>query len=78
MPVKIALAGATTAIIGLWIPEILGDGYDIVNFALAGELGLLALTLIVLAKLVATQWFLLLSVCRLALLTPPLGHFFGS
>ena len=51
---KITLAGATTAIIGLWIPEILGVGYDTVNFALAGQLGLLALTLIVSAKLVAT------------------------
>ncbi len=54
MAVKITLAGATTAIIGLWIPEILGVGYDTVNFALAGQLGLLALTLIVFAKLVAT------------------------
>ena len=54
MVVKITLAGATTAIIGLWIPEILGVGYDTVNFALAGQLGLLALTLIVFAKLVAT------------------------
>ena len=47
------MAGATTAIIGLWIPEILGVGYDTVNFALAVELGLLALTLIVLATPIA-------------------------
>ena len=54
LAVRITLAGATTAIIGLWVPEILGIGYDTVNFALAGQLGLLTLTLIVLAKLLAT------------------------
>ena len=81
MVVKITLAGATTAIIGLWIPEILG-GYDTVNFALAGQLGLLALTLIVFAKLGNA------GCCRFRaadrcyrpnpILAPPLGQFFGS
>jgi len=48
------LGGAAVALIALAVPEVMGIGYDTVNAALLGELGLGALALIALAKVLAT------------------------
>lgn len=46
--------GLTTGTLAIWVPEILGTGYDTLELAMLGELGLTTLALIVAAKLVAT------------------------
>ncbi|MGL6160521.1 chloride channel protein [Microbulbifer sp.] len=47
-------AGLVTGTLAIWVPEILGTGYDTLEMAMLGKLGLGALTAIVAAKLVAT------------------------
>jgi len=49
------LAGAAVGLVGMAVPEVRGIGYDTVNAALLGELGLIALATIAIAKLVATS-----------------------
>jgi len=47
-------AGAAVGLVALWIPEIMGIGYDTVNAALLGELSLVTLLVFVAAKLIAS------------------------
>lgn len=51
---RFLLAGAATGLLALWVPEILGTGYDTLELAMLGQLGIAALSAIVLAKLTAT------------------------
>ncbi|WP_231759330.1 chloride channel protein [Microbulbifer elongatus] len=51
---RFALAGAATGTLAVWVPEILGTGYDTLEMAMLGQLGIATLSTIVLAKLVAT------------------------
>ena len=58
---KLLIAGALTGAAALVAPEILGVGYDTVNMALVGELGLTALLLIFLLKIVVSSTILALG-----------------
>ena len=51
---RMILAGLVTGICALWVPQIMGIGYDTVNAAMLGELGIGLLITIVLVKLLAT------------------------
>ena len=51
---RMLIAGTTTAVIGLAVPEVLGVGYDTVNLALVGELSVYILAAACLAKLLAS------------------------
>jgi hypothetical protein len=51
---RCTLAGLAVGVIAMAVPEIMGIGYDTVNQALLGNLGLLLLAGIALAKLIAT------------------------
>ncbi|ART80786.1 chloride channel protein [Oceanisphaera avium] len=51
---KLLLAGVITGVLALWVPEILGSGYDTINLALSDQLPWLLLAMILLAKLFAT------------------------
>lgn len=52
--VRMSLAGLIAGVFGLLVPEVMGLGYDTVGDALHGRLDLAALTLIAVAKLLAT------------------------
>ena len=52
--VRLSLAGIFTGLCALLVPQIMGIGYDTVNAAMLGHLGLGLLALVVLFKLVAT------------------------
>ncbi len=52
---KITLAGLVTGLIAIPVPQIMGIGYDTVNMAMLGQIGLLTLGAITLAKLIATS-----------------------
>jgi H+/Cl- antiporter ClcA len=54
--VRFALAGTLTGAMATQVPEILGIGYDTLELALAGQLGLLLLLTIAAGKLVATAF----------------------
>jgi H+/Cl- antiporter ClcA len=51
---RFTLAGMITGCLALWVPEILGMGFDTLTLAIDGELALWALLLIGLCKLFAT------------------------
>jgi H+/Cl- antiporter ClcA len=51
---RCTLAGLATGLIAMVVPEVMGIGYETVNQALLGNLGLLLLAGIALAKLIAT------------------------
>ncbi len=51
---RISAAGALTAAAAVFIPEVMGVGYDTVNQTLLGEFGLLLLCTIALVKIVVT------------------------
>lgn len=51
---RFTLAGLCVGLIGLVVPEVMGIGYDTVNHALLGQLGLLLLVTVAIAKLFAT------------------------
>ncbi len=51
---RTTLAGSLTGIAALAVPEIMGIGYDTVNAALLGEIGLTALIIVSLVKLFVT------------------------
>ena len=51
---RITAAGAFTGLCALVVPEVMGLGYDTVQSAMLGEIGLAVLVLIVVAKMVAT------------------------
>jgi H+/Cl- antiporter ClcA len=53
---RIMAAGLVTGCIAIFVPEILGLGYDTVNLALEGKLALSALCIILFAKLIATAF----------------------
>ncbi|MFK7913715.1 MAG: chloride channel protein [Pseudomonadales bacterium] len=52
--IRALLAGAITGTLALGIPEIMGIGYDTVSAAMLGQLGLTALFLIVVAKILSS------------------------
>lgn len=52
---RFALAGLFTGICALWIPQIMGVGYDTISSALAGEIGFALLLAIAITKLLATS-----------------------
>ena len=51
---RFALAGSVTGALALWVPQILGIGYDSLQLVLQGELALKLLLLIAACKLLAT------------------------
>ena len=51
---RILLAGAITASVAIYLPEIMGVGYDTVNQTLLGQVGLLLLCAIAIGKIVVT------------------------
>ncbi len=51
---RCSLGGLLVGLIGLVVPEVMGIGYDTVNQALIGQLGLTALLTITFAKILAT------------------------
>lgn len=52
---RFTLAGCITGAVALWVPEIMGMGYDTLQRILGGEVGLAALCLIGISKLLATS-----------------------
>ncbi len=53
--IKPAIGCFFVGIIALIIPEILGPGYGIIQYAINGKLGLLSLIIIIFAKIIATS-----------------------
>ena len=51
---RTTLAGVVVGAISLFVPEVMGIGYDTVNSALLGEIGLVFLAILVVFKLLAT------------------------
>lgn len=51
---RLLVAGLVTGTLGIWVPEILGAGYDTLELAMLGDIALGTLVVIVAAKLVAT------------------------
>jgi len=51
---RFTLAGLCVGLVALAVPEVMGIGYDTVNHALLGQLGLLLLVSVAIAKLFAT------------------------
>ncbi len=47
-------AGLVVGGLGVFVPEVLGTGYDSVNLAVSGQLGMMLMALILLAKFVAS------------------------
>lgn len=47
---------AATAVISIWLPAVLGIGYDTVNLALAGEVAIASFLMILAAKLLLASW----------------------
>ncbi len=52
---RMSAAGFSVGLIAIVSPEVMGIGYDTVNAVIMGQLGLLALALILVAKLLATS-----------------------
>ncbi|MBG7601116.1 MAG: chloride channel protein [Gammaproteobacteria bacterium] len=52
---RLLLAALTASLFGLMLPQVMGIGYDSVDHALAGSIGLSLLALLVVGKLVATS-----------------------
>lgn len=53
---KWGMLTTTTAIISLWLPQLLGIGYDTVNNALAGKVIVLTLFALLLGKIILGAW----------------------
>ncbi|WP_455201745.1 chloride channel protein [Kaarinaea lacus] len=51
---RMILAGLVTGTCAIWVPQVMGIGYDTVNAAILGEMGIGLLVTIVLVKLFAT------------------------
>lgn len=51
---KTTLAGLATGLVALWVPEIMGIGYDTVDAVLANQLGVGLMLTLVIAKLLIT------------------------
>jgi CIC family chloride channel protein len=54
LPLRFALAAAFTIALAWYVPAIMGQGYDTLNAAMAGELALMTLIVIALAKLASS------------------------
>jgi len=52
--VRAPLAATVTALAALWVPEVMGVGYDTVNGAMLGQLSLMTLLLVVVFKTVTS------------------------
>lgn len=52
--VRFLTAGVATGVIAIWVPEVLGAGYDTLEKAILGELALTVLVIIVVAKFATT------------------------
>ena len=53
---RMTLAGVVTGLAAIWVPEIMGIGYDTVNNALLGQIGMVTLLSILLLKMLATTF----------------------
>jgi H+/Cl- antiporter ClcA len=53
---RFTIAGLLTGSLALWVPEILGMGYDTMRMTLAGQLAPMALITIALCKIIATSF----------------------
>jgi len=51
---RASIAGLVTGVFAVWLPQIMGVGYDTISAILSGEFGLHLLVAIMMAKLVAT------------------------
>ncbi len=51
---QMLVAGLSTAVLGMWLPEVMGIGYDTINIALVGGYSALLLLMMAAAKLIAT------------------------
>ncbi|MFL0804403.1 MAG: chloride channel protein [Agarilytica sp.] len=54
LPLRLCVAGLITCAIVIWVPQIMGQGYDTVNQAIEGKAILSTLALVALAKLILT------------------------
>ncbi|MFE8601754.1 chloride channel protein [Archangium violaceum] len=54
-PLQPLVAMSLVGLAAIWLPELLGNGYDAVNAALLGKISLLLLAILPLAKLLATS-----------------------
>lgn len=52
---QMLLAGASSALLGMWIPQVMGIGYDTINIALVGGYSAGLLILMAVVKLLATS-----------------------
>ena len=52
---KAVVGGLLVGVIGIWFPHIFGVGYDTINAALAGNLSVLLLGILLVAKMLATS-----------------------
>lgn len=52
---QMLLAGASSALLGMWIPQVMGIGYDTINIALIGGYSAGLLILMALVKMLATS-----------------------
>lgn len=55
LPLRMLLASVCVGLIAVAVPEVMSIGYDTVNMAMFGQLGLWALMMILVAKLMATS-----------------------
>ncbi len=53
-PLKPALGGLAVGVLALWFPQVMGNGYEVIEGALASRLDLSLMALLVLAKIAAT------------------------
>lgn len=53
---RVILAGILVGIIGMFVPDVMGIGYDTVNATLLGEISLSALLILVVMKMLATSF----------------------
>jgi CIC family chloride channel protein len=54
-PAKPAIGGLLVGGIGIWLPQVYGVGYDSINAALAGNISVWLLAILIVAKLAATS-----------------------
>lgn len=52
--VRLAIAGLLTALASIWLPQVMGQGYDTVNAAIKGEVFIVSLLAIALVKMCLT------------------------
>ncbi|NOX43001.1 MAG: chloride channel protein [Gammaproteobacteria bacterium] len=53
---RMTIAGVVTGCCAIWVPEIMGVGYDTVNSSLLGQIGMTSLLSILLVKMLATTF----------------------